>query len=164
MIFFWNFGMNYCPKPKSQPTCYANPTPPLPFLHMPILMVLLTTTRCLWLPWAAMFKSTKSDSHCTWAFQSIHSWYLNKYPTHYQTHKCHIKHTNSECFSNTIKFRHKGITSPSISLADKIMRTILSWIHTICGLPDFRSNSNLQQLHSILHDATITQQHCNMII
>ncbi|KAL7488865.1 hypothetical protein ACHAW6_014730 [Cyclotella cf. meneghiniana] len=92
------------------------------------------------------------------------STWLTDAPKHYQTHKCHIKHTNSECFSNTVKFQHKRITNPSISPADKIMRAILSCIHAICGLPDSKSNNNLQQLHSILHDTTINQQQFNKIL
>ncbi|KAL7475003.1 LOW QUALITY PROTEIN: hypothetical protein ACHAW6_000939 [Cyclotella cf. meneghiniana] len=52
----------------------------------------------------------KSDSRGTWAFQLVDGWYLNTSPKHYQMHKCHIKHTNSECFSDTIKLKYKRIT------------------------------------------------------
>ncbi|KAL7477582.1 hypothetical protein ACHAW6_004477 [Cyclotella cf. meneghiniana] len=84
--------------------------------------------------------------------------------TQLAAHKCHIKHTNSECFSNTVEFQHKRITNPSISPVNKIRTAISSCIHAIHSLPDFKSNNDLQQLHSILHDATINQQHFNKIL
>ena len=96
----------------------------------------------------------KSDSRGTWAFHSVDGWYLQTSPEHYRTHKCHIKHTNSERFSDTVEFQHKRITNPSVTPADKVMNAISSCIHTVRGMPAFKSNQDLQQLHSVLHEAT----------
>eukprot|EP00804_Cyclotella_cryptica_P026381 CCRYP_007674-RA/>CCRYP_007674-RA protein AED:0.46 eAED:0.59 QI:0/0/0/1/0/0/2/0/127 len=43
----------------------------------------------------------KSDARGTWAFHSVDGWYISTSPEHYRTHRCHIKATNSERFSNT---------------------------------------------------------------
>jgi hypothetical protein len=95
----------------------------------------------------------KSDSRGTWAFHSVDGWYLQTSPEHYRTHKCHIKHTNSERFSDTVEFQHKRITNPSVTPADKVMNAISSCIHTIRGMSAFKSNQDLQQLHTVLHEA-----------
>eukprot|EP00804_Cyclotella_cryptica_P008100 CCRYP_004591-RA/>CCRYP_004591-RA protein AED:0.17 eAED:0.17 QI:0/0/0/1/0/0/4/0/815 len=44
----------------------------------------------------------KSDARGTWAFHSVDGWYLNTSPEQYRTHRCHIKATNSERFSDTM--------------------------------------------------------------
>jgi hypothetical protein len=49
---------------------------------------------------------------------------LNTSPEHYRVHICHIKQTKKECLTNTIHFKHKHITNPSISPADKLMQSI----------------------------------------
>ena len=69
-------------------------------------------------------------------------------------HKRHIKQTNSERFSNTVDFQHKWITNPTVMPADKIMKAISACIDTIQGRSDFKSNNDLQQLHTVLQDAT----------
>jgi hypothetical protein len=95
----------------------------------------------------------KTDSRGTWSFHSVDGWYLATSPEHYCTDRCHIHHTNSERFSNTVEFQHKRITNPSITPTDKIMNAISACIDTIRGMTDFTANSDLQQLHDVLRDA-----------
>ena len=66
----------------------------------------------------------KSDSRGTWAFHSVNGWYLATSTEHYRTHIYHIKSTHSERLSNTVHSKHKHITNPSLSHADKIMKAI----------------------------------------
>ena len=61
----------------------------------------------------------KSDSWGTWAFHSVDGWYLATSPEHYRTHSCHIKSTQRERLSDTVHFKHKNITNPSLLHADK---------------------------------------------
>eukprot|EP00804_Cyclotella_cryptica_P002334 CCRYP_004053-RC/>CCRYP_004053-RC protein AED:0.43 eAED:0.24 QI:0/-1/0/1/-1/0/1/0/513 len=96
----------------------------------------------------------KSDARGTWAFHSVDGWYLGTSPEHYRTHKCHIKSTNSDRFSDTVEFQHKRITNPTVKPEDKIMKAISAWIDTLRGLPAFTSNHDMQQLHTVLQDAT----------
>ena len=96
----------------------------------------------------------KSDAQGTWAFHSVDGWYISTSPEHYRTHWCHIKATNSERFSDTVEFQHKHITNPTIKPADKIMKAIASCIETIQGIPAFKANSDLQQLHAVLREST----------
>ena len=41
----------------------------------------------------------KTGKRGTWAYHSVHGWYLATSPEHYRTHLCHIKTTNSERFT-----------------------------------------------------------------
>ena len=66
----------------------------------------------------------KADSRGTWAYHTVDGWYINTSPEHYRTHTCHIKETRSERFSDTVDFKHKRITNPSITNADKVMVAI----------------------------------------
>ena len=96
----------------------------------------------------------KTDARGTWAFHSVDGWYIGTSPEHYRTHKCHIKATNSDRFSDTVEFQHKRITNPTVMPEDKIMTAISSCIETLKGLPAFQSNHELQQLHTVLQDAS----------
>ncbi len=106
----------------------------------------------------------KSDSRGTWAFHSVDGWYLNTSPEHYRTHKCYVKHTNNERFSDTVEFQHKRITNPTVTPADKIMKAISSCMETIRSMSAFNSNNDLQQLHRVLHDATTNPASFNNLL
>ena len=96
----------------------------------------------------------KSDARGTWAFHSVDGWYIDTSPEHYRTHRCHIKQTRSDRFSDTVEFQHKCITNPTISPTDKIMNAINACITTIQGMSDFKANDDLRQLHGVLEGAT----------
>ena len=66
----------------------------------------------------------KSHSRGSWAYHSVEGWYLETSPEHYQTHSCYIKPTQRERLSDTVHFKHKNITNPSLLHADKIMKAI----------------------------------------
>eukprot|EP00804_Cyclotella_cryptica_P025595 CCRYP_002824-RC/>CCRYP_002824-RC protein AED:0.35 eAED:0.35 QI:0/-1/0/1/-1/1/1/0/432 len=56
----------------------------------------------------------KADKRGTWASHSIDGWYLNTSAEHYRVHNCHIKSTKAERLSDTVHFKHKDITNPSL--------------------------------------------------
>ena len=66
----------------------------------------------------------KTDKRGTWAFHSVDGWYLSTSPEHYRTHKCHVKETKSDRFSDTVQFQHKTITNPTITPHDKLMTAL----------------------------------------
>jgi hypothetical protein len=53
-----------------------------------------------------------------------------------------------------VEFQHKHITNPTVKPEDKIMKAISACINTLKGLPAFTSNNDMQQLHTVLQDAT----------
>jgi hypothetical protein len=52
-----------------------------------------------------------SEKRGSWAADSIDGWYLRTSPKHYQ---CHVKETRSERVSDTVHFKHKYITQPTL--------------------------------------------------
>ncbi len=75
----------------------------------------------------------KTNKQGTWAYHSIDGWYLFTSPQHYRTHTCHVKATKSECHSDTVRFKHKNITNPTITHADKVMQALAECVKTITG-------------------------------
>jgi hypothetical protein len=63
----------------------------------------------------------KTDKQGTWAYHSTDGWYLFTSPEHYPTHMCYVKATKSERHSDTVHFKHKNTTNPTITHADKVM-------------------------------------------
>ena len=75
-----------------------------------------------------------TDKRGTWAYHTVDGWYLATPPEHYHTHKCHIKSTISERFTDTIHFNHKKLTQPTITHAEKLMAAIADCARAIKNL------------------------------
>ncbi len=65
-----------------------------------------------------------SKRHATWAANSIHGWYLQTSPKHYQCHVIYMKQTKSERVSDTVIFKTKYITQSTITPADTIIKAL----------------------------------------
>ncbi|KAL7478477.1 hypothetical protein ACHAW6_004249 [Cyclotella cf. meneghiniana] len=63
----------------------------------------------------------------------VYGWFLNTSAEHYQVHNCHVKHTNSECLSDTIQFQHRSITNPLLSPANKLMLPLANCKEILSG-------------------------------
>ena len=88
----------------------------------------------------------KTDKCGTWAYHSVYGWYLATSPEHYRTHRCHIKITNSERFTDNSHFRHKNITKPIITHTDKIMAAIADCAKAIKNMGNINGEYEMQQL------------------
>ena len=89
----------------------------------------------------------------TWAYQNVEEWYLETSPEHYRTHRCHIKSTNSERFTDTIHFNHKNLTRPTITHADKVMAAIADCAKSIKNLGNVNGGEAMWQLIQITERA-----------
>ncbi len=90
----------------------------------------------------------------TWAENTTDGWYLQTSPEHYRCHKIHVKKTNSERVSDSVFFKHKNITQPTLSMADLLKKAINNLAHALKG----RRNTNrikemeaLQKLDKLLN-------------
>ena len=95
----------------------------------------------------------KADKRGTWAFHSVDGWYVQTSPEHYRTHKCHIKSTNSDRFSDTVQFQHKRITNPTVSPRDKLMNVIAACQQALHNSTNDKFNNEISMLHAILNKA-----------
>ena len=96
----------------------------------------------------------KADAWGTWAYHLIGGWYLYTSPKHYHTHVCHIKSTRHERLSNTVEFKHKQITNPTITHADKIMIAIAAVVKAIKGLGRAAVSDKARELQQLVNEAT----------
>ncbi len=100
-----------------------------------------------------------SERQGTWAENTTDGWYLQTSPEHYRCHKVHVKKMNSKRVSDTVFFKHKYITQPTLSSADILKKAINNLMHALKG----RRNTNgikeieaLQKLDKLLNKAPET--------
>ncbi len=67
----------------------------------------------------------------TLAYHSVVGWYLFTSPEHYHTHTCYVKVTKSKRHSDAVHFKHKNITNPTITHANKVMQALAECVKTI---------------------------------
>jgi hypothetical protein len=92
----------------------------------------------------------KTDKQGTWAYHSVDGWYLFTSPENYHTHTCHVKATKIECHSDTVHFKHKNITNPTITHADKVMQALAECFKTITGAMGGTTAQEVKDLQCIV--------------
>jgi len=101
------------------------------------------------------------DNRGTWAERSIDGWYLGASTEHYRCHIIHIKKTNSKRISDTVFFKHKYITQPTLTLVDTEVRAIDDFT---CALKGARNTHGMQQIERLkLIDELLNKIPNNMI-
>jgi hypothetical protein len=102
----------------------------------------------------------KVDKQGTWAYHSFDGWYLSTSPDHYRTHLCHIKNTSSNGLLDTVHFKHKHITNPTLTHADKIMRALLHCAQVLKGKEATATDQELRNLQRLVEvrQANLLQQ------
>ena len=94
-----------------------------------------------------------TDKRGTRAYHTVEGWYLEKSPEHYRSHRYHIKSTNIERFTDTIHFKHKKLTRPTITHADKVMVAIEDCAKAIKNLGNGNGGKEMRQLIQITERA-----------
>ena len=57
----------------------------------------------------------------TWTAHIVVGCYLGTSPDHYRSHLIHVKGTKAECVSGTVFFKHKYLTNPIVTHADRVV-------------------------------------------
>ena len=60
----------------------------------------------------------------SWDNHAVYIWYLYMSPEHYRAHVCRVKNNNSDQVSDTVVFKHKNITKPTITHANQLVKAI----------------------------------------
>ena len=94
----------------------------------------------------------KTDKRGTWTYHSVDGWYLYTFLEHYYTHACHIKSTKSKRLTDTIQFKHKRITNPIITHADKIMQAMADCIEAWKGITNSNGKHELIELERLVEN------------
>ena len=101
---------------------------------------------------------TKTDKCGTWLYHSVDGWYLATISKHYRIHNCYIKATQAERLTDTIQFKHKNITNPTISPQDKIMQALANCKTALNGMMNGNANQQIAELQTTVNNA---QAHLN---
>jgi hypothetical protein len=67
----------------------------------------------------------------TWAKYSTDGWYIGTLTEHYQCHRIYVKKTRSKQISDTVFFKHKYITQPTVTPADTIVKALDDLTHAL---------------------------------
>jgi hypothetical protein len=86
------------------------------------------------------------DNRGTWAERSIDGWYLGTSLKHYRCHIIHVKKTKSERISDTVFFKHKYITQPTLTPVDTVVKAIDDLTHALKGT---RNTHGIQQIERL---------------
>ena len=64
----------------------------------------------------------RSERRGSWAMNAVDGWYLRTSDEHYRCHVIYVKHSRSERISDTVHFKHKHITIPTVTPEDTIVK------------------------------------------
>ena len=62
----------------------------------------------------------ESSQRRSWAPHSADGFYLGTSPDNYRAHRIYVKATNAERVSETVFFKHKYLTNPTVTHADRV--------------------------------------------
>jgi hypothetical protein len=66
----------------------------------------------------------RSERRGSWAANAVDGWYLQTSPKHYRCHIVYVKNTRSEGVSDTVHFKHKYTTQPTLTPEDTIVKAL----------------------------------------
>jgi len=95
----------------------------------------------------------KTDTCDTWSYHSVDGWYLLTSAEDYRVHICYVKTTQAERLTDTIQFKHKNITNPTISSHDKIMHALANCKTALKGMMNDNPTQHMEELQTIVTNA-----------
>ena len=96
-----------------------------------------------------------SERRSSWAANAIDGWYLQTSPEHYRCHVIYVKQTKSERVSDTVFFKTKFITQPTLTPADTITKALNDLTQALKGKHNHKGLEQidaLKRLETILTD------------
>lgn len=85
----------------------------------------------------------------TWAEHSSNGWYIGTSMEHYRCHIIYVKKTRSESISDTVFFKHKYITQPTVTPADTIIKALDDLTIALKGRKNVKGAIQIEALEKI---------------
>ncbi len=85
----------------------------------------------------------------TWATNPIDGWYLHTSPEHYQCHVIYVKQTKSKRVSDTVFFKTKYITQPTMTPADTITKALNDLTQALKGKSNAKGLEQIKALKKL---------------
>ncbi len=96
-----------------------------------------------------------NEIRTTWAMKAIDGWYLQTSAEQYRCHVIYVKQTKSERISDTVIFKTKYLTQPTLSPADVISKALIDLTQALKGKSNQKGIDQieaLKRLDTILHN------------
>jgi len=90
-----------------------------------------------------------ADKRKTWAPHTVDGWYLGTSPDHYRAHLIHVKGTKAERVSETVFFKHKYLTNPSVTHADRVISAARELFNALNKKRRGLGSQNMQALQDL---------------
>ena len=107
----------------------------------------------------------RSEKRGSWAMNAVDGWYLRTSNEHYRCHVVFVKNSRSERISDTVHFKHRHITIPTITPED----TIVKCLNDLTQALKERRNTKgvieydaLQKLDELLNKIPVVTTHVTM--
>ena len=97
-----------------------------------------------------------SERRASWAANAIDGWYLQTSPEHYRCHVIYVKQTKSERVSDTVFFKTKYITQPTLTRADIVSKALNDLTQAIKGKSNEKGLEQIEALKRL--DAILTNE------
>ena len=91
----------------------------------------------------------KPSRRKTFGEHSSDGWYLRTLPEHYRTHVVLVKATRAKRLTDTVFFKHKSITQPTITKADAIVNAYRKLAEAINGIQQSPDDAHIEALQRI---------------
>ncbi len=90
-----------------------------------------------------------SEQQGTWATNTIDGWYLQTSPEHYQCHQIYVKKMKSKSISDTVFFKHRYLTQPTVTPVDLIVKALEDLTQALKGRRNMKGIEQIKALTKI---------------
>ena len=91
----------------------------------------------------------KPNRRKSWGEHSSDGWYLTTSPDHYRCHVIFVKATRAKRISDTVYFKHKHITQPTLTTEDLVVKAIQDLSNAIKGGQARGGNTQIDALKGL---------------
>ncbi len=98
------------------------------------------------------------DRRGMWAEHITNGCYIGTSNEHYQCYKIYVKKTRSVRISDTVFFKHKHITQPTLTQMDAIFKAINDLIHALKGRKNLKGIAQIEALEKLMKSSTTCQK------
>jgi hypothetical protein len=88
----------------------------------------------------------KPNRRKTWGEHSSDGWYLTTSKDHYRCHYIFVKATRAKRISDTVYFKHKHITQPSLTTEDLVIKAIQDLSNAFKGGKNLNDNTQIEAI------------------
>ena len=90
-----------------------------------------------------------ADKRGSWSPHTVDGWYLGTSPDHYRSHIIHVKGTKADRISETVFFKHKYLTNPTVTHADKVINAARALCEALSRKKQGMQNHTMESLKKL---------------